>query len=93
VIRDFRAAITSPPPSGQPPNNRGGGRGRRGDDPGESAGYRRTRKIKRRNSPGGMRRFPFVAAGGLLQRRYKESDYPLRRYSRRICATCLPGLT
>jgi len=29
-----------------------------------------------------MRRFPFVAAGGLLQRRYKESDYPLRRYSR-----------
>jgi len=89
VIRDFRAAITTPSlPSGyrqtttavpQP------GERRREDDPGGSrgsAGYRRTRKIKRRNSPEGMRCFPFVAAGGLLQRRYKESDYPSRRYSR-----------
>jgi len=38
VIRDFRAAITSPPPSGQPPNNRGGGERKERGRPGRVGG-------------------------------------------------------
>lgn len=47
-----------------------------------NARYCRTRKIKRRNSPGRDAVFPLRIAGGLLERRYKEPGNPLRRYAR-----------
>lgn len=55
--------------------------------------YRRTRKIKRRNSPERDAVFPLRAAGGLLERRYKEPGNPLRRYARiRHHILAWPGL-